>query len=88
MRDQAEFRYGGEDGLERPADAATASDADWAGYLFFRTNPKGPHRERWVHAWGCRQWFVLERNTVTHEISQTGQRAPGGFEDEGAEAGK
>jgi sarcosine oxidase subunit delta len=36
-----------------------------------RDNPKGWVRERWVHAFGCRQWFVVVRNTVTHEIRTT-----------------
>jgi heterotetrameric sarcosine oxidase delta subunit len=36
--------------------------------LFTRQNPKGVHLERWVHLNGCRQWFNVARNTVTHEI--------------------
>ena len=31
-------------------------------------NPPGPFRERWVHTHGCRRWFELTRDTVTHEI--------------------
>lgn len=76
-RDIAEFRYGGAAGVERPADPAAAGDAAWADYLFYRDNPKGPYRERWVHAYGCRRWFELERDTVTHEIL----RVPGGVPD-------
>ena len=45
------------------------SDAEWADYLFYRNNLMGPHRERWLHSFGCRQWFIAERYTVTHEIS-------------------
>lgn len=33
-----------------------------------RTNPKGAHRERWVHSHGCRRWFNVERHTVTNQI--------------------
>ena len=33
-----------------------------------RDNPKGPFRERWVHTHGCRRWFNVARDTVTHEI--------------------
>ena len=33
-----------------------------------RDNPKGPFRERWVHSAGCRRWFVVTRDTVTHEF--------------------
>ncbi len=45
-----------------------ASDAEWADYLFYRDNVKGLHLERWVHSFGCRQWFNVVRDTATHEI--------------------
>jgi sarcosine oxidase subunit delta len=67
-RDQTEFSFGGESHLSRPESPAQATDAEWAEYLFYRENPKGVHYERWVHSFGCRQWFNLARNTVTHEI--------------------
>ncbi len=69
-RDQTEFRYGGQAHIARPANPAQADDREWADYLFYRDNPQGLHRERWVHAWGCRQWFNVARDTVTHEILQ------------------
>ena len=65
-RDESEFVCGGATHIMRPALAA--SDAQWAEYLFFRDNPKGLHRERWRHAYGCGQWFNVARHTVTHEI--------------------
>ena len=40
-----------------PEDPDALSDEEWAEYLFFRDNPKGPFAERWVHSGGCRQWF-------------------------------
>lgn len=67
-RDQTEFRCGGQSHIIRPVNPALTSDQEWANYLFYRDNPKGIHHERWVHTWGCRQWFNLARNTVTHEI--------------------
>jgi heterotetrameric sarcosine oxidase delta subunit len=67
-RDQAEFHFGGESHIQRPKQPEDASDAQWADYLFYRDNPKGVHYERWVHRFGCRQWFNLARDTVTHEI--------------------
>jgi sarcosine oxidase subunit delta len=67
-RDQTEFNFGGEAHLERPASPEQCSDKEWAEYLFYRDNPKGLHRERWVHLWGCRQWFNVVRDTVSHEI--------------------
>jgi sarcosine oxidase subunit delta len=52
----------------RPAQPERCSDQQWAEYLFYRDNPKGLLRERWVHSYGCRQWFVVTRDTVTHDI--------------------
>ncbi len=67
-RDETEFRYGGEAHIARPADPDALSDEAWADYLFMRANPKGLHAERWMHAAGCRRWFNVLRNTVSHEI--------------------
>ena len=70
-RDECEFSYGGEAHIERPKNADKLSDAEWADYLFMRTNPKGKFSERWVHTHGCNRWFNAVRDTVTHEISAT-----------------
>ena len=40
-RDETEFRYGGQAGIAYPADPDAMTDAEWAGYLFMRDNPKG-----------------------------------------------
>ena len=66
-RPETEFAHGGEAHLVRP-EPASADDGTWAGHLFFRSNPKGWHRERWRHDAGCGQWFNLCRNTATDEI--------------------
>lgn len=79
-RDESEFAYGGEAELERPRGTMALDDAAWADYLFMRRNPKGVHRERWCHAQGCRRWFNVERDTVTHEITavyEMDERPPG-----------
>ena len=65
-RDEIEFRFGGESHVERPD--LEVSDAEWADYLFNRENPEGVHYERWCHTYGCRQWFNVVRDTVTHKI--------------------
>lgn len=65
-RDEIEFRCGGQSHIIRPLE--TVSDAEWSDYLFTRDNPKGLHRERWLHAHGCGQWFNIARNTATHDI--------------------
>ena len=67
-RDHTEFRFGGQAHITRPPRPEQTSDEEWADYLFYRDNFKGLHHERWVHSWGCRQWFNLDRDTVTHEI--------------------
>ena len=68
-RNENEFHYGGQAHVPYPADGgANASDQEWAEYLFFRDNPKGPFAERWVHSAGCRRWFNAIRDTLTYEF--------------------
>jgi len=67
-RDEAEFHYGGQAHVPYPQDPSTLTDEEWARYLFFRANPKGPFAERWSHAAGCRKWFNAVRDTGTNEI--------------------
>jgi sarcosine oxidase, subunit delta len=69
-RPDFEFSAGGEADIARP-DPNVSTDEEWAAYLYFRANPKGLLRERWVHAYGCRRWFNVLRDTVTHEIAAT-----------------
>ncbi len=66
-RDETEFTYGGDATVTRPAMDAADPKA-WLDYVFNRDNPRGPHKEFWHHVQGCRQWLVLERNTLTHEV--------------------
>ncbi|MEU1785067.1 sarcosine oxidase subunit alpha family protein [Streptomyces sparsogenes] len=78
-RDEAEFHYGGQAHVPYPEDPAALTDEEWARYLFFRDNPKGPFAERWSHAAGCRRWFNAVRDTATNEILavyETGQPRP------------
>ena len=65
-RDELEFSFGGEAHQTRPT--LDASEKSWADYLFNKENPKGIHHERWMHNYGCRRWFNVARDTVTHEI--------------------
>ena len=67
-RDEVEFHYGGQAGVAYPEDPDALDDAAWAEYLFFRDNPKGPFAERWAHSAGCRRWFDVVRDTVSHEF--------------------
>ena len=67
-RAEIEFSCGGEGHIARPQNQDALGDAAWADYLFMRKNPKGTQYERWNHARGCRRWFNVARDTVTHEI--------------------
>ncbi len=70
-RDQTEFSCYGEAHIVRPEQPDQLSDEQWGDYVFFRTNTKGTHYERWLHTHGCRRWFNVARNTVTDHIYAT-----------------
>jgi heterotetrameric sarcosine oxidase delta subunit len=79
-RAEIEFRWGGDAHVARPPFAC--DDVAWGRYLFQRRNAKGLQLERWQHVAGCRQWFNLARDTVTHEIAavyRMGEVAPAGI---------
>lgn len=63
-RPEYEFHFGGDQGNHRPEGFETVSAEDWAEYLNYRNNPKGPAREVWMHL-TCGELFVMERDTVT-----------------------
>jgi sarcosine oxidase, subunit delta len=78
-RPELEFRYGGEAHVARPLDPSAVSDADWADFLYFRSNPKGVLAERWRHASGCGRFFNCLRDTVSNKILvvyETGEPRP------------
>lgn len=63
-RNSTEFRYAGE-GRRRPA-VSTATETEWRSYLYDHSNTAGWVRETWYHAFGCRRYFRLERDTVSN----------------------
>lgn len=67
-RDQVEFHYAGEAHRVRPEDPDALNDRAWADYLFMRKNHRGRHAEQWVHAFGCRRFFNVVRDTVSYRI--------------------
>ena len=67
-RDETEFSCGGEAHIARPLAENKISDGEFADYLFMRDNPKGLFLERWRHTAGCRRWFNMARDTVSHKI--------------------
>jgi heterotetrameric sarcosine oxidase delta subunit len=61
----AEFTF------ERPMESVVPLDAEPAEAmqrLYSRDNPRGPSWELWRHAYGCRGWLTLQRDTATHDI--------------------
>jgi sarcosine oxidase subunit delta len=66
-RNVQEFSYLGDANLSRPD--PEAPEAVFHDYVYLRDNPAGPHRELWYHGFGCRNWLVVTRNTVTHAIA-------------------
>lgn len=78
-REEEEFHAAGQAHLPRPLDPDSMSDEEWANYLYYRKNPRGEHRELWVHAAGCGKYFNVSRNTQTYEIYATykaGEKLP------------
>ncbi|TNC52858.1 sarcosine oxidase subunit delta [Rubellimicrobium rubrum] len=67
--DETELLPGGEAHLKRHGPGS--SEEEFEGYLFHRQNPKGPHLERWRHAFGCGKWFLAARDTVTMQVFGT-----------------
>jgi sarcosine oxidase, subunit delta len=65
-RNADEFGYGGEV-VARP-DPASASPAEWRGYLYLRTNRADWATERWFHRYGCRRYFTVRRHRSSHEV--------------------
>ena len=70
-RPELEFSYGGQAHIARPQRPAELSDQQWADYLYLRSNPRGPHAERWRHVHGCGRFFNAVRDTTTDQFSAT-----------------
>jgi sarcosine oxidase, subunit delta len=70
-RPELEFAYGGQAHIVRPERPTELSDQQWADYLYLRSNPRGPHAERWRHVHGCGRFFNAIRDTTTDQFSRT-----------------
>ena len=68
---ELEFAYAGEAHIARPLDPSAMSDEEWRDFLFIRSNPKGPHFERWRHIHGCARFFNAVRDTVSDRFLMT-----------------
>ena len=58
-----EFTFGGE--LHELG--SRDHDEDFAR-VYLVENAPGSQEERWFHAYGCRRWLTLRRDTVTNRI--------------------
>jgi len=63
-----EFAYAGE--LRDQPDPASASDGEWADYVFNKSGIAAIKREWWCHT-PSGVWFVAERDTATDTILRT-----------------
>jgi sarcosine oxidase, subunit delta len=70
-RPENEFRYGGEAHMARPQRPSDWDDTAWTEFLYFRSNLKGRHAERWRHIHGCARFFNCVRDTVSDKIVAT-----------------
>ena len=66
-RDHSEFAYGGDASIDYPTLDADAKQ--WHDAVFMRENIRGEQFESWQHVYGCRLWLIVQRNTVTHQIT-------------------
>lgn len=74
-RDHTEFTYVDVASVAYPA--LDASEDAWFEAVFLRDNPRGPLSELWQHSSGCRAHIIVERDTLTHEISGARMAHPG-----------
>ena len=70
-RPEIEFRYGGEAHIARAERPVDLDDQAWVAFLYLRSNPKGPHAERWRHIHGCGRFFNALRDTVSDKFAAT-----------------
>lgn len=74
-RDHSEFSYGGDASVVYPP--LNAPMEAWYKAVFERENIRGMQAETWQHSSGCRQWLVVERDTMTHIIKSVTAAHPG-----------
>ena len=67
-RPVSEFVYGGE--VREMPDPDTASDAQWADYVFNRSGIPGVKKEWWYHG-PSGTWFIAERDVTLDVILRT-----------------
>lgn len=68
QRTTDEFYIRGDASKLRPEEIGPGTMDRWHDYVHIRENVRGRMAEHWHHTGGCRQWLVVERDTVTHEV--------------------
>jgi heterotetrameric sarcosine oxidase delta subunit len=63
----SEFSYLGDAGYRRP-ELGSENIEQFYETVYLRDNPAGPHEELWYHAFACRSWLIVTRDTRTHQI--------------------
>ncbi|MDP0927973.1 sarcosine oxidase subunit delta [Paracoccus onubensis] len=67
-RDETEFHFAAEAGKKRPMPAETATDDEWAEYLYMNSASRGKAQEVWLHV-TCGEFFLMTRDTVTRDVT-------------------
>jgi heterotetrameric sarcosine oxidase delta subunit len=63
-----EFYIKGDASKVRPTSFGDGTMDQWHDYVHIRDNVRGRIAEYWHHTGGCRQWLVVERDSMTHEV--------------------
>ena len=74
-REASEFSYLGDATVQRP-DASSTNINEWSDYVHQRENTRGKHNEHWHHSAGCRSILKVNRDTVSHVISDVKLEGP------------
>ena len=68
VRTSDEFYVKGDASKSRPDAIGEHTMDRWHDYVHLRDNVRGRIAEYWHHTGGCRQWLVVERDSISHEI--------------------
>ncbi len=63
-----EFYIKGDATKVRPTETGDGTMDQWHDYVHTRDNIRGRIAEHWHHTGGCRQWLVVERDSMTHDV--------------------
>jgi sarcosine oxidase subunit delta len=69
-RDSIEFTYLGDAHSCRPDPRSVDAASRFYETVYLRSSPAGRHTELWYHAFGCRGWLRVTRDTCSHEIER------------------